>query len=341
MTRKSSSTTIRDVARESGVSVATVSRYINSSAPVSPEIAERLEQVMAELKYVPQTAARQLATQKTMVVGLLLTTMYNDFFGPLLYGIESVVRENKYNLLVATCCANDRTKVPLPVGPHNTDGMLIFAGSMGDKDLVELCSQGIPVVLIHHTAPEPLSVPCVTVENKAATYKLVSHLIEDHSRRRIVFMKGPAQEEDAYWRELGYRNALRDHDIDLDPDLMLNGEFLRDVAYRSLKDFIEREKPVDFDAVFTGDDDAAIGVVEALTECGYRIPEDVSVAGFDDSRLSAFLNPPLTTVRAPTAEVGRIAAQNLFNLIKGHPVEDVTLLPTEIIIRRSCGCQGD
>ena len=341
MTRKSSSTTIRDVARESGVSVATVSRYINDSAPVSPEVAERLEQVMAELKYVPQTAARQLATQRTMVVGLLLTNMYNDFFGPLLHGIESVIRENKYNLLVATCCDDDQTNTLPPVGPHNTDGMLIFAGSVGENSLAELCSHDIPVVLIHHTAPEPLPIPCVTVENKAATYKLVSHLIEVHSRRRIIFMKGPAQEEDAYWRELGYRNALRDHGIDFEPELMLNGEFLRDVAYRSLKDFIESGNPVEFDAVFTGDDDAAIGVVEALTECGYRIPEDVSVAGFDDSRLSAFLTPPLTTVRAPTEEVGRIAAQNLFNLINGQQVEDVTLLPTEIVIRRSCGCQGD
>lgn len=340
MTRKLSSTTIRDVAREVGVSVATVSRYINRSAPVSPEVAERLEQVMKALKYVPQTAARQLATKKTMVVGLLLANMYNDFFGPLLYGIESVVRESKYNLLVATCCNTGQTKIP--IGPHNTDGMLIFAGSIGDDEMVNLCSQGIPVVLIHRTAPEPLSVPCVTVENKAATYKLVSHLIEVHSRRRIVFMKGPADEEDAYWRELGYRNALRDHDIRFDSELILNGNFLRDVAYQSLKDFIENKKNnVDFDAIFTGDDDAAIGVVEALTEYGYRIPEDVSVAGFDDSRLSAFLNPPLTTVRAPTAEVGRIGAQNLINLIKGYPVENVTLLPTEIILRRSCGCQGN
>lgn len=331
---------MRDVAREVGVSVATVSRYINGSAPVSPEVAERLEQIMAELKYVPHSAARQLATRKTMVVGLLLTNMYNDFFGPLLYGIESVVGEHRYNLLVATCRLDNQTNISLPIGPHNTDGLLIFAGSIKDDDLAELSSQGFPVVLIHHTAPESLSIPCVTVENKAATYKLVSHLIEDHDRRQIVFMKGPSQQEDSYWRKLGYLNALRDHDIEINPKLMLTGEFLHGVAYRSLKDFIDRSDPIDFDAVFTGDDDAAIGVVEALTECGIRIPEDVAVAGFDDSRLSAFLNPPLTTVRAPTAEVGRIAAKNLFNLIEGHPVDDVTLLPTEIILRRSCGCNS-
>jgi len=275
-----------------------------------------------------------------MTVGLLLTNMYNDFFGPLLQGIESIVRENKYSLLVSTCNNDDHSNNSLPIGAHNTDGMLIYANTIRNYKLTELRSQDLPIVFIHQTAPEHLSIPCVTVENKAATYMLVSHLIEVHSRRRIVLMKGPANEEDAYWRELGYRNALHDHGIDVDPDLLLEGEFLRDVAYRSMKDFINNRIKHNFDAVFTGDDDAAIGVIQALMEFGYRIPEDVSVAGFDDSRLSAFLNPSLTTVRAPTEEVGRIAARNLINLIKGQQVDLVTLLPTEIIYRQSCGCNG-
>lgn len=339
MTRKSSSTvTMRHVADKVGVSVATVSRYINRSAPVSQHVAERIEQAMAELKYVPHAAARQLATNKTRLLGLLLTNMYADFFGPLLHGIESVVSQNGYNLLVASCRSQSDSILPLPLGPHNTDGMLVFAGSLGEERLAELCSQDFPVVLIHHTAPSSLPVPCVTVENEAAVYKLVGHLIEAHGRSRIVFMKGPEDSEDAYRRELGYRSALQDHGIQVDPEWMLEGQFRRDIAYRSLKDFIEARQGVDFDAVFSGNDDAAIGVMEALKEAGCRIPEDVSVAGFDDSRLSAFLDPPLTTARPPTTDVGRIAAQNLFGLIQGIPVKQVTLLPTEIVLRRSCGC---
>lgn len=339
MTRKSSpKITMRDVASKAGVSVATVSRYINGTAPVSDKVAEHLDQVLADLNYVPHAVARNLATQKTMAVGLLLTNMYNDFFAPLLYGVESVVGQRRYNLLVATCRAGDHQGNTLPVGPHNTDGMLVFSNSLGEKDLAQLYSMNFPMALIHFTPPPHLPFPCVTVENKAATNKLVSHLIEEHNRCRIIFMRGPENNEDSYWREIGYRAALEAHGIDFDPALILSGGFERQIAYQAIKNLIAKDEQVEFDAIFTGDDDAAIGVITALEESGFRIPEDIAVVGFDDSRLSPFLSPPLTTVRAPTEEVGRIAAQNLFKLLEGQPVEDVTLLPTEIVLRASCGC---
>ncbi len=132
MTKKSSSVTIRDVARQAGVSVATVSRYINHNAPVSPEVAERLDNVVAELNYLPHAAARHLATRKARVVGLLLTNMTNDFFAPLLNGIESVVSQHGYNLLVATHRSALNNDFQPPIGPHNTDGLLVFADSLKD-----------------------------------------------------------------------------------------------------------------------------------------------------------------------------------------------------------------
>src|SRR5512134_171539 len=124
MTRRSSSVTIRDVARQASVSVATVSRYINQNAPVSPEVAERLDKVMAELRYVPHAAARHLASRKTRVVGLLLNNLHNDFFVPLLNGVEAVTREKGYNLIIATYHASSRDHMQPPIGPHNTDGLL-------------------------------------------------------------------------------------------------------------------------------------------------------------------------------------------------------------------------
>ena len=114
MTRRSSSVTIRDVARQAGVSVATVSRYINQNAPVSPEVGERLDQVMTELRYVPHAAARHLASRKTRVIGLLLNNLHNDFFVPLLNGVEAVVRQKGYNLIVATYHANSRDALAAP-----------------------------------------------------------------------------------------------------------------------------------------------------------------------------------------------------------------------------------
>lgn len=336
--RLSSSVTIRDVAKRAGVSVATVSRYINRNTPVSPEVSKRLDQVMSEMKYVPHAAARQLASRKTHVIGLLLTNnIHSNFFAPLLNGIEAVVREHEYNLVVATHHSGSHN-TPIPIGPHNTDGMLIFSDSLPDDDLVSLNARNYPMVLLHRTPPDSIKIPGVTVENKKISFELVEHLIKVHGRRRIMLLRGLINQEDSYWRETGYKSALSANGIPFDERLVLNGDFERDTAYKVLSEFIATEKQIPFDAIFTGNDDAAIGVLKALHENNYRVPEDVSVIGFDNLEFSAFLTPPLTTVSASTESVGRIAAKQLFSIFdKQHP-EDVTLLPTELIIRRSCGC---
>jgi LacI family transcriptional regulator len=339
MTRHSTSVTIYDVAKKAGVSVATVSRYINQNTPVSAEVAKRLEEVMVELDYVPHAAARHLASRKTRVVGLLLTNMHNDFFAPLVSGIEHVVASHGYNLLVATYHADSRKSALPPIGRHNTDGLLVFADTLRDEDLIKLHEGEFPIVLIHKTPPEALKVPSITVENKSATQRLVEHLIVKHKKKKILLLSGPVHQEDSYWRETGYRAALDAHGIKFDERLVLIGEFDRDVAYKSLNEFLSRPKKIKFDAVFAGDDDAAIGVLRALKEHEYRVPEDVAVAGFDDLHISAFMTPPLTTVRAPTELVGQIAAEKLFGLLDKEVSDGVVLLPTEIIIRRSCGCK--
>ncbi|MBN2148851.1 MAG: LacI family DNA-binding transcriptional regulator [Anaerolineales bacterium] len=336
MTRPSSSITIRDVARQAGVSVATVSRFINHTAPTSPEVSERIRRVMEQLNYAPHATARQLATRKTQAIGLLLTNMHNDFFAPLLSGIESVVSTNGYNLLVATYRPGLRKHHWPPVGMHNSDGLLVFADSLADEEIISFYEKKFPLVLVHRSAPPGFPIPCVTVENRAAAFKIVDHLVAQHGKRRIVFMRGPAQQEDSHWREAGYRIALEAHGIPCDDHLILSGEFEREIAYASMKKFLKNS--ADFDAVFAGDDDSAIGVLKALKEFGIRVPEDVAVAGFDDMRQALYLTPPLTTVRAPTEQVGVVAAQQLFCLLNDKTPELITLLPTEIVLRRSCGC---
>ncbi len=340
MTRRSSSVTIRDVAREAGVSVATVSRYINKNAPISAEVAERLHQVMSEMRYVPHAAARNLASRKTRVIGLLLNNLHNDFFVPLLNGVEAVVRQKGYNLIVATYHANSRDQMQPPIGPHNTDGLLVFSDGLVDDDLASWNSKGFPMVLVHRTPPPCVPIPSVTVENIEITRMLVDHLIKIHGKRRILFLRGPADQEDSLKREMGYKSALQANGIPLDENLLLNGDFERDIAYKVMNEFLDREQRVAFDAVFTGDDDAAIGVLKSLHEHRIQVPQDVAVIGFDDLGFAPFLNPPLTTVRAPTERVGQIATERLFELLENHPSDDVITLPTEIIFRRSCGCDS-
>src|SRR5262249_4908685 len=157
--------------------------------------------------------------------------------------------------------------------------------------------------------------------------KIIEHLIQKHGKRRIVFMRGPLHQEDSHWRETGYRSALEANGIPFDENLVLAGEFEGEVAYEALNKFLDEVNHPSFDAVFAGDDDAAIGILNALTDHGYRVPQDIAVVGFDDLRLSSFLTPPLTTVRAPTEAVGRIAAEQLFALLKSENPEDIILLP--------------
>jgi LacI family transcriptional regulator len=338
-TRRSSSVTIRDVAREAGVSVATVSRYINKNAPVSTEVGERLQAVMSRMRYVPHAAARNLASRKTRIIGLLLNNLHNDFFVPLLNGVEGVVRKKGYNLIVATYHAKNLDHTLPPIGPHNTDGLLVFSDGLVDEDLEALHASGFPMVLVHRTPPPLVPIPSVTVENLEISRQLVDHLIKVHGKRRILFLRGPVHQEDSLKREVGYKTALQNNGISIDENLILNGDFERDVAYEVMNKFFQDGKSASFDAIFTGDDDAAIGVLQSLHEHGIRIPEDVAVTGFDDLGFAPFLNPPLTTVRAPTEKVGRIATERLFGILEDHPSDEVVILPTEIIFRRSCGCE--
>jgi len=332
-------TTIDDVAREAGVSIATVSRVINRNVPVSEEVVAKVEAAMQALRYVPRAAARNLASRKTDTLGLLLTELLGDFFSPLLNGIESAANEQGYDLLISTAGRRGpHNQLPGSLGYHNSDGLLIFAGSLTDDGLRHAQSSGLPMVLIHQTPPQGVDIPCVTIENKAAARGIVEHLIQVHNRRRIVLLAGLADNEDAHWREMGYRAALDAHGLPFDPALVAPGDFERTVAHASVMKLIEDR--IEFDAIFTGDDEAAVGALNALQAAGRRVPDEVSVVGFDDQRLAAVLTPPLTTVYAPTEQVGREAALQLIRLIQTNHADPLTLLPTEIVIRRSCGCAG-
>jgi LacI family transcriptional regulator len=336
--------TIDDVARRAGVSISTVSRVVNHTVPVSEEAAARVEAAMAELKYQPRAAARNLATRQTKALGLLLTDISGDFFVPLLRGVEAATAEAGFSLLISTA----RDGQSHSAGVHNTDGLLIFADGLGETKLRYCHDLGFPLVLIHQSPPsrlpgpgqtDTLEIPCVTVENKAASCRLVEHLIVDHGRRTIAFLRGPQSQEDSYWRELGYRQALDAHGLAFDPALVAPGEFDRAIACASVNAWLTDAVVVDrLDAIFAGDDEAAVGALAALHDAGKRVPEDVAVVGFDDQTLAAYLNPPLTTVRAPTEEVGRQAARQLISLIRTGQADRLTLLPTDLVLRRSCGC---
>ena len=330
--------TIADVAERAGVSIATVSRVLYGTAPVDAETAERVRSAIAVLNYVPHAAARTLASRRTDTIGLLLPEITGAFFQPMLRGVEAGVGEAGFNLLIHTTQSHPENAPRRPLGEHNTDGLLVFTESLDARELTRLHSIGFPVVLLHQAPPDSLNIPVVTIENQSGAQKIVEHLIEVHNCRRIIFLQGPKGHEDTTWREKGYRLALEASNISFDPALIVRGNFDRNVALASVEKLLA--DGVSFDAIFTGDDESAIGVLLALRQSGRRVPEDVAIVGFDDSLFANTLLPPLTTVRAPTEQVGIQAVRQLVRVIQGEEVESRLVLSTELTIRQSCGCKG-
>lgn len=331
--------TISDVARLAGVSISTVSRVVNDTAPVSDEVGERVRSAIEELSYTPHVAARNLAVRRTTTIGLLLPELSSSFFTPLLRGIEAAVRQTDYDLLIY---ANPRTVAGFdsrraqPIGDHNADGMLVFTTTLEDRDIIRNYEHGFPMVLLHRLSPLGLGVPSILFDNRSGVRLAVNHLIEAHTCRRIVFLHGPLGNQESEERERGYREALHQQGIAVDPALILRGGFNERGGYAAITDLVRMG--VSFDAVFAGDDEAAVGVLTALRAIGRRVPEDVAVVGFDDLPFAQHLNPSLTTLRAPIEQAGYLAATELFTLLAGGEVDTVTTLPVELVIRQSCGC---
>jgi LacI family transcriptional regulator len=331
------SPTIADVARQAGVSIATVSRVLNGTAPVLSETADRVQGAITELHYVPRSAAQVLASQRTNTIGLLLPEIGGWFFPSMLRGIETAARETGYDLLIHTVEATYPLKASRrALGMHNTDGLIVFTNSVEQDELVHLKQNGFPVVLLHQTPPANLEIPVITIENKSGAQKIVDHLIQAHNCHRIAFLQGPEGHEDSAWRERGYRDALGAHGLPFDTSLVASGGFDENEARAAVENWLF--EGVAIDAIFCGDDDAAIGVLTALQHAGKKVPKDIAVVGFDDVPVARFLTPPLTTVRAPIEQIGHTAVIQLVRLIRGDRVEPEVLLPVELVIRRSCGC---
>lgn len=331
--------TISDVAQKAGVSIATVSRVLNGTTPVASETAQRVQDAIRELAFVPRAAARVLASRRTETLGLLLPEIGGAFFSPLLRGIEAEAQAAGYDLLIHATSHIPHASKPVahrPLGEHNTDGLLVFTQSVDEKELNRLYSLNFPTVLLYQTPPSSLNIPSVTIENKSGAQMIVEHLIQVHNRRRIVFLRGPEGNEDSEWRERGYRAALEANNIPFDPVLVGTGGFNEDEAQIAMQEMLV--DGVEFDAVFGGDDDTAAGAISALTQAGKRVPQDVAVVGFDDLPIARYLRPTLTTVRAPIEQVGREGVRQLVRLIRGQHAEALVMMRTELIVRESCGC---
>jgi LacI family transcriptional regulator len=333
MSGKTVPPTITDVAREAGVSISTVSRILNDSNQVACGTVERVREAITRLGYQPRSAARSLALRRTNTLGILMEWIGTSFFSSVVAGAEQAAYEQGYSLLIATTNHMHSGSTPA-LGPFNTDGLL--AVNIDLSDSTAYLNKNFPVVALYQPAQKPLNIPFVTIENKNSVFKLIDHLIAVHGIRQIGFLRGPSASYDSHWREQGYVDALHKHQIPVQADLIAESGYnsfrAREIVFSWYRAGILPH------AIFTGSDDTALYVMLTLNELGLRIPEDVAVVGFDDTDLASSLVPPLSTVRAPTADVGREGVRKLLQLIHTGKTDLVTTLPTQLVLRRSCGC---
>lgn len=325
--------TIKDVAREANVSVATVSRVLNGSGPVSAETQHRIREIAGRLRYVPHGGARSLITARTDTLGVLLPDLYGEFFSEVIRGMDDTAQRNGFHLLISRAHA-DRHGIETAIRAMRgrVDGVIAMSPDLDAESLLNLPST-IPVVLLC-SVPRGKEIDSLTIQNCRGAREMVSHLVS-LGHRRIAIIKGSARNYDAAERLRGYRIALREAGIAPEKSLERAGNFTEAGGYAAAMELVAmKARPT---AIFAANDSMAIGALSALRESGIEVPEDIAVAGFDDIPLARYMDPPLSSVHVPICELGAKAVDLLLNGIthKNDHVRRREHVATKLVIRRS------
>lgn len=334
--------TSRDVAQRAGVSRTTVSFVLNDvqGTHISQETRERVLQAARELGYVPDAAARSLASRRTHTLGLVLVRKPSyiaaDAFLPqVIYGLVESTRPAGFHLLVEPVEDVDRPDAYIHlVRAKHIDGILVSGPRFDDEQLTTLVEEGFPVVLLGQLPGNPACF--VDVDSRSAARRAVEHLIHLGHRCIACITNAPPQYTGSADRLAGYQDALQAAGLPVEDRLVRFGEFVAESGYRAAFSLLEEIAPPM--GLFVASDVVAFGAMTAIREHGLTIPDDVALVGFDDVPLARYIDPPLTTIRLPAIELGRRAGQMIVHLIQDGEVADRNvLLETELIVRTSCG----
>ena len=311
--------TIKDVARLAGVSMSTVSKYMNGGN-LRSENAAAIRDAIAALDYRVNPFARGLKAQRNRSVGILLPDITAPFFGTVLTTMDKTFREHGYHSIISCYDSNpglerDNLRFLLTNG---VDGLIYVPEDLTAEEFRELtASFSIPVVQVDRMIPG-INSDTVLVDNDKAVYRAVSRLIEKgHSR--IALISGPKSVFTAKERQMGYLRALAEHGIAYDTALMINGDNTFTTGYRGCQTLLQMKEPPT--AVFTTNYGITMGLITAARERGMRIPEDMDVFGFDCVEICTMIKPPIPVVHQPEEEIGRTAAMYLLDRLSGNTAE--------------------
>lgn len=333
--------TIKDIARMCGVSTATVSYVINNGPrPVHPQTRERVLSAIQQLNYFPSAVARGLQGKRMNAFGVVFpgevaAPLSNPYFAPVLDGILDIAMRRKQNLTLFSGHTWTDAVHSLPVYcDGRCDGLLLIAPPAQSDIIAALLEQQVPFVLINES-PEHVAISRIDVDNVAAASMIVHHLLQQ-GHRRIGMLCAEAGAHSVAQRLQGYRQAIETWGLFYDPALVVYGQYQEASGYENAQTLLRLPAAQRPTALFCCNDAIAFGAMCTLKETGLRVPEDISVAGFDDIPAAATADPPLTTVRQPLRRLGERAAEILLaHIHDGVPAGQKELLPTELVIRSS------
>lgn len=323
--------TIADIAERAGVSISTVSRVLSGKVNVSKPKRKAVLEAVAELDYQPNVFARGLASGQSMVIGVLTQNFGSPFYDGILQGIVQGLDGTGYFPIFADgqWQPDVERSVVLAMMQRKIDGLIVIGGFLAAGQLKQWADE-VPVVVAARHLPG-FEAHCIYVDNIQAAAMATQHLLEV-GHRQIAHISGPPNHQDAVERKQGYLQALKKSGTEAKSDLIIEGTFRRQSGLLAVEMLLSRGHA--FSAIFAANDQMAYGVRLALYRRGIRVPEDISLVGFDDEPAAAFMIPPLTTVRQPAVEIGLAAAQSILARLKGKPVTQPEL-KAELMVRES------
>ncbi|MFC3577674.1 substrate-binding domain-containing protein [Streptomyces yaanensis] len=325
---------IKDVAAEAGVSVATVSRVLNDHPSVSADARTRVLAAVEVLGYRPNAVARSLRTDQTRTLGLVISDVLNPYFTQLARAVEEQARALGYSVIIGN--ADERPDLQdhhvRTLLDRRIDGLLVSPTDGGSPLMLDAARGGTPMVFVDRWI-EGVVVPVVRSDGSAAIHDLVAHLY-GLGHRRLAIIAGPAATTTGRERVEAFRQAMAAYGLPLPDAYIGQGDFQAESGRRATERFLDLNEPPE--VVFAADNLMALGALDAIRARGLRVPDDIALAAFDDIPWFVHTDPPITAIAQSTGELGHAAVRALVDCIEGRSPKSVTL-PARLVVRRSCG----
>lgn len=327
--------TIKDVAREAGVAISTVSNVFNNGDIVSEETKKKVLEAVEKLHYIPNMNAKLLKSNRKNTIGLFVTSLQGDFYNVLTQAIHLQCKLNNYMLNIYVGNDNSPDEIYRMIIASGVAGVIIYHEDLTGDYVKRIATVNIPMVFIDRNSKDK-NISGVLVDDKLGATMAVDHLIK-LGHKRIGYIHGNETGDDKH-RFQGYKEMMEKNNLPIDEDIILRGYYEEALAYSEMRSMLSSGIKLP-DAMFCANDEMAWGCIQALQDVGIKVPEDVSVIGYDDSTLSAYYGVPLTTVHSPIVEMGSASANELFRLLnsEGDKSGTVTKLSPTMVYRSSCG----